>query len=180
MALSPTAYRFTVKDYHRMAAADIFDPDECVELLDGEVVEMSPIGLTHGACVDRLARTFMLGVGERAIVRVQGAVQIGEFSEPQPDLAVLRFRANFYADHQPRPRDILLVVEVADSSLRYDLHRKTPLYLAGGVPEVWVVDLVASVIYVHRGEEAHQVGPGDSLSPLALPDIVLEVATLLG
>ena len=180
VALSPATYRFTVKDYHRMAEADIFDPDDRVELIDGEVVEMSPIGSPHNACVDRLNRSFVLGVADRAIVRTQGAIQVGEFSEPQPDLAVLRFRSNFYADHHPMPPDVLLVIEVSESSLRYDLDRKTPLYIAGGVPEVWVVDLVTDTLHVTSGGQTRQRHAGDSVSPAAFPDLVLDVATVLG
>ncbi len=172
-------YRFTVKDYHRMAEADIFDPEARVELLDGEVVEMSPIGTSHGACVDRVAQEVVLALGRRAIVRVQGAIQIGEFSEPQPDLAVLLPRADFYLDQQPMPPDILLAVEVADSSLRYDLVRKAPFYLAAGVPEVWVIDLTGRVLHVFRSGLHIELRAGESVSPEAFPDLVLEVATIL-
>jgi Uma2 family endonuclease len=180
VALSPTAYRFTVKDYHRMVEAEIFKPKERVELIDGEVVQMSPIGSPHGACVDRLTQRFILGLGERAIVRTQGPIQVGEFSQPQPDVALLRARSNFYADQHPMPPDVLLVVEVADTSLRYDLQRKAPLYIAGGVPEVWVVDLVAEVIHVATPAGSRTVGAGESLAPAAFPNVVLEVAGILG
>src|SRR5215210_4751028 len=90
---NPTTYRFTVKDYHRMAEFKIFDPKDRVELLDGVVFDMSPIGARHGSCVDRLAHSFFSAVQERGIVRVQGPIQVGEFSEPQPDVAILRFRS---------------------------------------------------------------------------------------
>ena len=163
-----------------MAEADVFDPQHRVELIDGEVMDMSPIGLRHAACVDRLAVRFILGIGERAIVRVQGPVQVGERSEPQPDLVVMRYRSNFYADHHPMPPDILLVVEVSDTSLGYDLDRKTPLYLAGGVPEAWVVDLVADVVHVAWGDEGQVLRPGEAVSPIAFPDVVLDVSDILG
>jgi Uma2 family endonuclease len=163
-----------------MAEFKIFSPKDRVELLEGVVFDMSAIGARHGSCVDRLAHSFFSGVQDRAIVRVQGPVQIGEFSEPQPDVAILRFRSDFYADHHPMPPDIHLVVEVADSSLRHDLARKAPLYVAGGVPEVWVVDLTDSVIHVTTPAGTHTVGPGDSLAPAAFPDIALDVAVILG
>ena len=163
-----------------MAEADIFDPDARVELVDGEVMEKSPIGSRHGSCVDRLTHSLVLGVGQRGIVRVQGPIQVGDFSEPEPDLAVMRFRPDYYADHHPMPPDVLLVVEVADTSLRHDLVRKTPMYVAGGVPEVWVVDLVGGVVHVTRGGESHQLRAGDSLAPLAFPDVVLEIAAIVG
>ena len=178
VALSPTAYRFTVKDYHRMAEADVFEPDDRVELVDGEVVKMSPIGTRHAACVRRLTHS-MMPLGTRAIVSVQHPVQLGEFSEPEPDLALLCWRDDFYADHHATPPDIHLVIEVADTSLRHDLLRKAPLYIAGGVPEVWVVDLVADVVHVTRGGTTSPLRAGESLAPLAFPDLVLEVAAIL-
>ena len=180
VALSPMTYRFTVKDYHRMAEADIFEPDDRVELVDGEVVAMSPIGTRHAACVTRLSHLLWGRIGDRAIVSVQCPIQVGEFSEPQPDLAVLRPRDNFYADHHPTPPDIHLLVEVADSSLRHDLARKSPLYIAGGVTEVWVVDLVSDTVHVTRGDQTVQLRAGDSVAPLAFPELVLEVAAILG
>lgn len=162
-----------------MAEAEIFEPDDRVELIDGEVIEMSPIGTRHAACVSRLAHLLMPLAGDWMIVRVQLPIQIGEMSEPQPDLALLRWRDDFYADHHPMPPDVFLVVEVADTSLRHDLLRKAPLYIAGGVPEVWVVDLVAEVVHVTRGGTTSQHRAGESLAPLAFPDLVLEVAAIL-
>ena len=162
-----------------MGEADIFEPDDRVELIDGEVFELAPIGSRHAAAVSRLNRLFRR-VEDGAIVSVQSPIQVGEFSEPQPDLAILRFRADFYADHHPTPPDIHLVIEVAETSLRHDLVRKAPLYIAGGVPEVWVVDLVASVNHVTTVEGPRTLGPGDSLAPVAFPDVVLDVAVILG
>jgi Uma2 family endonuclease len=180
VALSPMAHRFTVKDYHRMAEADVFEPDDRVELIDGEVFEMAPIGSRHAATVRRLTAVLQLGVSDRAILGVQDPVQIGERSEPQPDVTLLRRRPDFYSDHHPTPPDVLLVVEVADTSLRHDLLRKAPMYLAGGVPEVWVVDLVAGVVHVMRAEATMELRAGESISPLAFPDVVIEVAAILG
>ncbi len=162
-----------------MAEADIFEPDDRVELIDGEVVKMSPIGSRHAACVSRLSHLLMPQLGERAIVRAQLPIQVGDFSEPEPDIALLRWRDDFYADHHPSPPDVRLVVEVADTSLRHDLGRKAPLYIAGGVPEVWVIDLVADVVHVIRGGTTSQLRAGESLAPLAFPDLVLEVAAIL-
>ncbi len=162
-----------------MAEADVFEPDDRVELVDGEVFEMSPIGSRHAACVMRLTQLVLPAVNERAIVGVQHPVQVGELSQPQPDVVLLRPRANFYADHHAMPPDVLLVIEVADTSLRHDLLRKMPLYIAGGVPEVWVVDLIANVVHVARGAERQERRAGDSLAPLVFPDLVLEVAAIL-
>jgi len=119
-------------------------------------------------------------VCDRAIVSVQQPIQLGEVSEPQPDVALLQPRADFYADHHPMPPDVLLLVEVADTSLRHDLARKAPIYLAGGVPEVWVVDLASDVVHVTRGAEVLQLTAGDTVSPLAFPDVVVDLAALLG
>lgn len=163
-----------------MAEADIFDPDDRVELIDGEVVAMSAIGARHAACVTRLSYLLWGPIGDRAIVSVQSPIQVGEFSEPQPDVTVLRPRDNFYADHHPTPADIHLVIEVSDSSLRHDVVRKAPLYVAGGVIEVWVVDLVSHTVHVTHGAETVQLRGGDSIAPLAFPDVVLEVAAVLG
>ncbi len=179
VALSPTTYRFTVKDYQRMADADVFEPHDRVELVDGEVFEMAAVGSRHAACVSRLMYLVLPQFGERAIVSPQQPVQIGEYSEPQPDIALLRWRDNFYADPHAMPPDVLLVIEVADTSLRHDLVRKAPLYSAGGVPEVWVIDLVAEVIHVTRDDATSQFRRGESLAPLAFPDLVLEVSAIL-
>lgn len=163
-----------------MARAEVFDEDYRVELLEGEVVEMTPIGSRHAGCVNLLTHRLVSGVGDRAVVGVQNPIQVGDLSEPQPDLVLLRPRSDFYAEHHPLPPEVLLVVEVADSSLRYDLGRKAPLYVAAGIPEVWVVDLVDRVVHVTRGDDVLQLRAGGTLAPLAFPDIVLEVAAVLG
>ncbi len=129
--------------------------------------------------MSRLSHLLLPQAGDRMIVRVQLPIQVGEMSEPQPDVALLRPRADFYDDHHPAPPDVYLVIEVADMSLRHDLLRKAPLYIAGGVPEVWVVDLVAEVVHVTRGGTTSQLRAGESLAPLAFPDLVLEVAAIL-
>ena len=163
-----------------MGEADIFEPDDRVELIDGEVFELAPIGSRHAACVTHLSHLLWSGLGDRTIVRVQQPIQVDEMSEPQPDVALLRLRADFYADHHPMPPDIHLVIEVADTSLRHDLVRKAPLYVAGGVPEVWVVDLVTDTLHVTRGGQTVQLRVGDSVAPAAFPGLVLEVGAILG
>jgi Uma2 family endonuclease len=178
VALSPTTRRFTVKNYHRMGEADVFEPDDRVELVDGEVFELAPIGSRHAECVTNLSYVFWSRVGVRAKVRVQQPIQVGELSEPQPDVALVRTAS--YANHHPLPADVLLVIEVADTSLRHDLLRKAPLYIAGGVREAWVVDLGVGVLHVARSDSTFELRPGDSVSPEAFPDVVLEVAAILG
>lgn len=176
----PTLYRFTVEDFHRMADAEIFDPDARVELLDGEIVEMSPIGNRHAGSVNRLTAFFTAGLGPRVVVAVQNPIQIGDFSQPQPDLVLLRPRPDFYGDGHANPPDVLLAVEVADTSLRYDLLRKAPLYVDGGITEVWVVDLPDRILHVFRAGDYLELRAGESVSPEAFPDLVLELAALLG
>ena len=172
---------FTRDDYHAMGAAGILTPEDRVELLEGEVVVMSPIGSRHAACVDRLNRAFFDAgrFAGRALVRVQNPLAVSPRSELQPDLMLLTARDDDYAFGHPEPADVLLLVEVADSSLDYDRRTKLPLYAAVGIREAWLVDLE------HDGIEAcseptpdgyrvtRRYGLGESLSPAALPDLAL-------
>lgn len=119
--------RFTVDEYYRLAEAGILHEDDRVELIEGEVVEMAPIGSKHASQVDRLAQHFFALLGERSTVRVQSPVHLDEHSEPQPDVTLLRPRPDFYASAHPGPQDIMLVVEVAETSAEYD-HRQKSLY----------------------------------------------------
>ena len=180
VALSPTAYRFTVKDYHRMAEADIFDPDDRVELIDGEVVKMAPIDSRHAGCVNRLNYLFVSRLGTRAVVAPQNPVEVDDYSEPQPDLVVLRAREDFYSNSHAVADDVLLVVEVSNTTLRFDLGRKADLYLAGGIPEGWVVDVNGGVVHVATPAGRRTVGRGQSLAPEAFPDLVLQVVAIVG
>jgi Uma2 family endonuclease len=189
MAIAPPQYeryRFTVDDYHRMAEAGILGEDDRVELIDGEIITMSPIGSRHLACVDRLTGLLARGVGLRAIVRVQGSVRLGDRSEPEPDLVLLRPRQDYYATSPATPGDVLTIIEVMDSSAGYDRGVKLGLYARAGVAEVWLVDLNKAWIEVHRrpvsGVHAEiQIRQrGESVSPEAFPDLVLAVDSILG
>jgi len=132
---------FTADEYYRLADVGILRHDDRVELLDGDIVEMTPIGARHAACVDRLNVLFQRVVNARAIVRVQNPIRLDPHSEPQPDLSILKARADFYASGHPTPGDVLLVIEVADSSAGFDRDVKVPLYARSRIPEVWLVDL---------------------------------------
>ena len=134
-------HRLTVRDYQRMGEAGIFHEDDRVELIEGEIVDMAPIGSGHSGQVNRLSNILKLAVGERAIVAVQNPIVLGDHSSPQPDIALLRPQADYYAAAHPQARDVLLIVEVADSSLDYDREVKLPLYARHGIPEVWLVDV---------------------------------------
>jgi Uma2 family endonuclease len=140
----PHKHRLTRDEYYRMAETGILAPDARVELVEGEIIDMAPIGSPHAARVSRLAKIFTLALAERAIVNVQNPLVLNEYSEPEPDITVLRYREDFYAGGHPRPEDVLLVIEVADTSLQYDRDVKLPLYAAHGIPEYWLVDLPAS------------------------------------
>lgn len=176
--------RFSVDDYHRMVEAGILASDDRVELIEGEVVEMSPIGSHHIRCVNRLNNLLAPAVQGRAIVSVQNSVRLPPSSEPQPDLALLQWREDFYTE-VPGPDDVLLIIEVADSSLAEDRRRKLPLYGAAGIPETWLVDLPSQLIEVHREPAPHGYSlirlhsPGERLAPIALPDVQVDVALIL-
>jgi Uma2 family endonuclease len=177
--------RFTVDDYHRMAHAGILGPDERVELLDGEIVEMSPIGSRHAGTVARVHWLFHRLAADRALVWVRNPIRLDRHSEPQPDVTLLRPRGDFYTGAHPGPGDVLLLVEVADVSLRHDRTRKIPAYAGAGIPEVWLVDLTTERIEVYRDPAAgyatrRTVERGASLSPLGLPGVVLATDEILG
>jgi Uma2 family endonuclease len=169
-----------------MAQAGILTEDDRVELLEGEIVRMRPIGSRHAACVKRLLRLLDRGVGDRAIVGAQDPIRLGGHSEPQPDLTLLRPRPDFYAQAHPTSQDVLLVVEVADTSVGFDQEVKVPLYARFGLAEVWLVDLAAECIEVHRipmseGYQAVQrLQRGQRLSVQAFPDLALAVDDILG
>ncbi len=143
--------RFTTQEYEQIAAAGVFAEDDRVELLEGEIVQMSPIGPQHSACVSRLNRLFQEKLGNAIIVRVQDPIKLGSHSEPQPDVALVQPRPDFYAGGHPEPEDVLLLVEVADSSLSYDRDLKLPLYARAGIAEVWLVTPLSQTIESFRG-----------------------------
>jgi hypothetical protein len=174
-APAPRQRRFTVDEYYRMGEAGVFGEDDRVELLDGRIYVLSPIGSEHASCVDRLTRLFVRRAGDDAIVRIQNPIRLDEASEPEPDLALLYPRDDAYASEHPGPEDVMLVVEVADTSLQFDRDVKRPLYAAAGVPVLWLVDLEADTIHVYRDPSddrytAHDTyGPDDELDLASLP-----------
>lgn len=143
---SPRPHRLSVDDYHRMATAGILGEDARVELIEGAIIDMTPIGSRHAAAVKRLIRTFDRAVGDTAIVAAQDPVILDPHSEPQPDLALLRPREDFYKTAHPGPADVLLIIEVADTSLAYDRDIKLPLYARAGIPEAWLIDLEGATL----------------------------------
>ena len=141
--------RFNVAEYYQMAKAGILKPDDRVELIEGEIIKMSPIGSPHAACVSRLVRFLSRAIGETAILSVQNPVRLDDYFEPVPDIALLKPRKDYYADHHPIPADVLLVIEVADTSLLKTRNIKVPLYARAGITEVWLVNLPKESIEVY-------------------------------
>jgi Uma2 family endonuclease len=147
MATEPAHHRFTVTDYYHMAEAGILTEDDRVELIDGEIIDMSPIGGRHVPCVARLNRFLVRTISDDATVNIQSPVRLGEYDEPEPDVSVVRSRN--YGDDLPTPSDVLLLIEVSDTTLRYDRATKLPLYASAGIPEYWIVDLQGQSIERH-------------------------------
>ena len=182
---TPTRRRFDVDAYYRMAEAGILSPKDRVELIDGEIIEMAPIGAPHGGKVDRLTSLVARIVADgQVIARVQGPLRLDRRNEPQPDLMLLRPRADFYETGHPSAADVLLLVEVADSSLAYDRGPKLALYARHGVPEVWVVDLVGRAVEICRepGPEGYAERSGLSgglATPMLLSELAIDRGALL-
>lgn len=185
MSMPATRHQFTVDDWHLMIEAGLFRKGQRVELLDGEIYEMTPIGPPHQSVVDRLNHLFVGRFGGEAIVRVQGPVTADRRSEPQPDLMLLRRRSDFYRTAHPDPTGVFLVVEVADTSLAYD-HAKLRIYATTAVGEVWIADLQGDRIEVYRTPrdgvytETSVAERGQRLRCAAFPAIELEVDEILG
>ena len=184
--LNAPLWRLTVDDFERMGEAGILGDADRVELIEGLMVEMSPIGKRHGTAVDTAARFFIMALGQRAWVRIQGPVRLGGESQVQPDVALLRPRKDNYAAQYPEAEDVLLLIEVADSSLLLDRNQKVPLYAREGVEEVWLVNLLSDTVEVFRTpehgayREQFVLEGGKELSPLAFPDLRVRGEDLTG
>ncbi len=169
-----------------MAEAGILSEDDRVELIEGEIVEMSPIGSRRAACIDRIVN-FLLNrfAGKTAIVRVQSPIRLDDFSEPQPDISLLLPREDFYAGEHPKSADVLLLIEVADTSVEYDRTVKTSLYARANIPEVWLINLKKSEIevYTKPADGSYQTirifKTGESFASRILPDLMLDVDSLI-
>ena len=182
--VAATRRRFTRSEYYRMAEVGILGRRDRVELIKGEIVEMSPVGPRHSAFVDNLTRRLARRLPDDAIVRVQGPLALADDTEPEPDLTVLRRRAVPYKEREAWAEDALLVIEVAESSLAYDRSTKQRLYAEAGIPEYWVVDCAAEAVEVHRdpGPEGYRevrrlTGPA-TLALLAFPDAAVTTAEI--
>ncbi len=186
MAVQLLRRRFTVEDYHRMGQAGILSEDDRVELIEGEIVVMTPIGSPHAGKLNRLLGLSSPRVAGRAIMTVHNPILLLPDSEPQPDLAILRLRTDYYERSHPRPEDILLLIEVSDPSLDYDRTVKVPLYARAGIQEVWIVDLAGECVEVYQlpaaedYQRVHRFTRGQSLVPQAFPDLRLSVDEIFG
>lgn len=179
--------RFTLDEYHRMGEAGILHEDSRVELIEGEIVEMSPIGSRHAGTVARIHTLFATRLGTRAVVWGRNPVLLTALvSEPQPDVMILAYRADFYTSALPEPPDVQLLVEVADSSLPYDRRTKIPLYVRAGIAEAWLIDIESARVELYRqpGTSGYRAvltpARDERISPLAFPDLIVTRADLLG
>ena len=175
MALPLRSRPFSVHEFHRMTDAGILSEDDRVELIDGDIVEMAPIGPRHASCVMRLTSLLTEQLGGQAVVSVQNPIQLGERSELYPDVAVLAPRSHEYRTELPGPADVLLLIEVADTTADADRTVKIPRYSHAGIVEVWLVDLNSDVVHVHSDPTSAGyrvtkiVRRGDLLQPIRLP-----------
>ena len=178
-------HRFDVGEYHRMAETGILTPEDRVELIEGEIVDLAPIGSAHGGTTIRLTSLVARAVAEgRVLASIQAPLRLDPHNEPQPDLMLLRPRADFYRDSHPTPTDVLLLVEVADSSLAFDRGPKLALYARHGVPEVWLIDLPGRTVEICRepgpeGYGARQRLMSGSVTPVLVSGLAVDLADLL-
>jgi Uma2 family endonuclease len=177
-------HHFNVQQYHQMYEAGIFSESDRLELIYGELVTMSPINRRHAACVNRL--TYLIGqdIGKRAVVAIQNPIHLSDESEPQPDVAVLKWQDDFYSSGHPTPADIYWLIEVADTTIGVDRRIKVPLYTESGITEIWLVNLNEDCLEVYRvrdgANETVVLHRGDAIASLSFPEIVFAVTDILG
>jgi Uma2 family endonuclease len=186
MSAEIAKYSFTAEEFERMGEAGILREDVRLELIEGEIFEMSPIGSLHAACVDALALLLIEIVRRRFIIRVQSPVQLNDFSEPQPDITLLRWRDDFYRGALPKPEDVLLVIEVADSTVVTDRSVKVPLYARAGIAEAWLVNIPEERIEIYSDpagdayQRAEVFERGAEARSHTVEGLAVNVAELLG
>lgn len=178
-------FRLSCDRYHQMIERGILGEDERIELIEGELVTMSPIGSEHSGVVDQLNEILVSQLARRAVVKVQGPIQLDDHSEPEPDVVLSKPRWDYYKRSLPQPADILLVIEVADSSLAYDRSVKMPLYARAGIAEAWIINLIDRWIEVYRDPSPAgyttmlKILPGRAIAPQAFADVIVAVDDLL-
>jgi len=185
-AQRPTRRPITVEMYHVMAENGAFEPDDRVELIGGELFDISPIGSLHARCVNYLTRYLIHAAGNDYIIRIQNPIILGDLSEPQPDLSIAKYRSDFYVNGLPEGNDVKIVIEVAQSSADFDRNIKFAKYAEAGIPEAWLIDLVAERVEIHSQPTANGYGlvkmchRGDNAASKAIPTIDLSVDEILG
>jgi len=187
MVARAVTYKFSVEEYNRLAEIGFFGEDERVELIEGEIVRMAPIGSRHYSAVDALTTLLApLAATRRVILSIQNPIVLDEHSKPQPDVVLKRYTEDYYRGHEPGPADVLLLIEVAESSIDYDRLTKLPLYARAGIPEVWLVNLVQNHVEVYRRPEGGAymdvatLNRREVVSPQAFPDIQAKVEDIIG
>jgi Uma2 family endonuclease len=179
-------YSFSVEEYHKLADAGVLHEDSRVELIEGELIKMPPIGPPHASSTEILVESFILKLARRAIVRIQDPVWLNDHTEPEPDIVIARLQPERYRKSHPRPGDILQIVEIADSTLEYDRNVKMPLYAEHGIPEAWLLDVGAKQleIYLDPSDTAYRrclKPPPDAIvTPTLFPDVQINLAELFG
>ena len=184
VVLQLVRHQFTVKQFHQMAESGILSENDRLELIRGEMIDMSPIGTRHSGCVLFLTNLLAFLLAGRALINVQNPVELDETSEPQPDIALLKPRPDFYRNSHPQPEDIFLLIEVADTTIKYDREVKIPLYAEANIPEVWLIDVNQEVIEVYRNplqgvyQDVQKLVKNQVLSILSFPDVNINVSEI--
>ena len=182
----PHPHRVTVVEFFRMGEAGVLDPDARIDLIEGEMIDMPPIAPPDACRTKRLNLLLIEAIGRRAVVSTQDPILLGHLSAPEPDLAILKPRHDFYTSAHPRAEDVLLLIDIADSSVRYDRERKLPLYARFGIPEVWLIDIPTRAVWVHREPTegayrmASQLDAPYRISPLLLEGVELALGGVVG
>jgi len=178
-------HKLSVSDYYRMGDAGILQEDSRVELIEGELIDMSPIGSHHAGIVTLMLHLLNKEINDQAIVSVQNPVRLSDWSEPQPDMMLLKPRSDYYYDSHPEPSDVLVLIEVADSSIDYDRKTKLPLYGQSGIQEFWIIDLNAQRLECYRQpnetgySQCETLDKTGKISPAALPAVILDLSRIL-
>ncbi len=186
MSVQLARHYFTVGEYERMGQTGVLPEDARVELIEGEIIEMSPVGSRHAACVKLVSRILNRQAGDRAIISTQDPIVLDDFSEPQPDIALLKFRDDFYRNAHPRPEDVLLVIEVADTTVEYDRHVKIPAYARAGIPEALIFNLPDEQLEYYAQPEAagyrvtRILKRGAHFKSTSAPGVALDVGAIIG
>lgn len=186
MAVEPAPRRLTVEEYYQMARAGILRPEDRVELIEGRIFTATPMGSPHAGAVSWFTNVLPRRLEGKALVQIQCPIRLDDYSDPEPDVAVLKPRSDHYRSRHPGPEDVLLLIEAGETSADWDRRVKAPLYARFGIPEVWRVDLGREVIVAHRdpGPEGYHTlrtfRRGETLSPVLLPDLQLAADEILG